>query len=228
MDERLLQKYKVKVFEWGKCFDKMLEALKSLIYLSEFENFEFDEEEKQLLALCIKNKISDYRNMISLILEEQTKQLNSNADLAKICNEYIISLRKNIKTFLQSVDETADHLIAISFAGKFFKGKIKSDISRYKLEFGLCSLRDSKKIHEEVYALFCKHPDKIGSLSLRLIKDFASILAEKYGEKELAVHMLNLAKEIHQIQVNEQGNTQKRAQIEVDLQEIKDCIKKWK
>lgn len=228
MDERLLQKYKVKVFEWGKCFDKMLEALKSLIYLSEFENFEFDEEERYLLALCVKNKTSDHRNMMSTVLQEQAKQLNSNTDLAKICNEYIISLKKNIKTFLQSVDEATDHLVAISFAGKFFKEKIKSDISRYKLEFGLCSLEDSKKIHKDFCALIFGHPDEMRSLSSQFIKNFASILAEKYNEKKLAFHFLNLAIEAHKVQTNEQEITEKKANAAFNLQEIMDCVEKWK
>ncbi|KAH8582476.1 14-3-3 domain containing [Cryptosporidium sp. chipmunk genotype I] len=228
MDERILQKYRVQVFEWGKCFDKMFEALKSLIYLLEFENFEFDEEERHLLGLCIKNKISDYRYMISLVLQEQAKQLNSNVELVKMCNEYVFSLRKDIKAFLQSADDAVDRLVVKSFVGKFFKRKVKSDISRYKLEFGLCSLEDSKKMHQEICKLLFEDPDKIGQLSLGVIQSFASIFSEKYGEKKQTVEMLNSVRKILEIQIKEQENMDKKAQMEVYLQGIKDCIEKWK
>lgn len=228
MDERALQKYKIQIFEWGKCFDKMLEALKSLIYLSEFENFEFDEEEKCLLTSCIENKTSDYRNMLSLVLQEQAKQLSHNLDLTKICNEYITSLRKDVKTFLESVDEVTDHLVAISFVGQFFKAMIKSDISRYKLEFGLCSLEYSKKAYEEVYELLCKHPDEIGLLTLGSIKNFASILVERFNDKKRAVGILNSAVKSHEIRIKGCVSTCKDVNREINLQDIKNCIENWK
>lgn len=228
MDERALQKYKIQIFEWGKCFDKMLETLKSLIYLSEFENFELDEKEKHLLTSCIESKTSDYRNMFSLILQEQTKQLSHNTDLAKVCNEYIISLRKDVKTFLESVDEAIDHLVVTSFTGQFFKAKTKSDISRYKLEFGLCSLDDSKKTHEELYSLLYKHSDKIGLLTLGSIQDFASILVEKFKDKKRAVDILNLTVKSHESRIKGCESTHKYDKAETSLQSIKDCIDKWK
>ncbi|CUV07233.1 unnamed protein product [Cryptosporidium hominis] len=225
MDERLLQKYRAQVFEWGGCFDKMFEALKSLIYLSEFENSEFDDEERHLLTLCIKHKISDYRTMTSQVLQEQTKQLN-NDELVKICSEYVFSLRKDIKAFLQSFEDGVDRLVEKSFFSKFFKLKVKSDISRYKLEFGLCSLEDSKKIHQDAFTLLCEHPDKIEQLPLGFIQNLAYILSEKYGEKKQVFNMLNSVGKILELQIKEQENMDRKAQITVYLQGIKDYIEK--
>ncbi|KAJ1611228.1 14-3-3 domain-containing protein [Cryptosporidium canis] len=227
IDERSLQIYKIQVFSWGRCFDKMLEALKSLIYLSEFENFEFDEDERSFLNLCIESKISEFRCMFSILLKEQTKQQESNFDLMKICNEYIISLRKDVKTFLESVDGSVDHIVAISFTGKFFKAKIKSDISRYKLEFGLCDIEDSKKAHEEVYELLCKHSDKIEQLSLKSIKDFASILVEKFNDKKRAVEILNYVVTSYNKSMKGYNPTLKEAHAETTMEGIKDCIGMW-
>ncbi|KAF7459068.1 14-3-3 domain containing protein [Cryptosporidium felis] len=162
----------------------MFETLKTLVYLSEFENFELSEEEKLLISINIKQNVSDSRNRISQITQEKFAQADVNSEFVEVCNKCISALRKDIMRFLKSVNEVLEHLPTSSNEAKIFKGKIKSDISRFNLEFGFINEAEARKIHGEFYQFICELPDKKNPLIQEFLQNFSKLLSERFGMEE--------------------------------------------
>ncbi|KAH7650391.1 hypothetical protein FG379_003463 [Cryptosporidium bovis] len=226
--ERNTQKLRAQVYEWGGNYDKMSESLKSLIYLSEFENYEFDDEERCLISNCIKKKVSESRNRIHQIILEQKEQGEcGNHEYVEICDDYILTLRKEIQIFLNSISDSVDHLVAITNKGKLFKGKVRSDLSRYFLEFGFSNVSDSRMIHEEVYKLANNYSDPFDPLVLGFILNFSIFLVERCNEKGRALEILMSIRDKLESQHNEVYMDQINEASKNAIKNIKEYIQEW-
>ncbi|KAK6590460.1 hypothetical protein RS030_152315 [Cryptosporidium xiaoi] len=226
--ERTTQKLRAQVYEWGGNYDKMSESLKSLIYLSEFENYEFDDEERCLISNCIKKKVSESRSRIHQIILEQKEQGEyGNHEYVEICDDYILTLRKEIQIFLNSISDSVDHLVAITNKGKLFKGKVRSDLSRYFLEFGFSNVSSSRMIQEEVYKLANNYPDPFDPLVLGFILNFSIFLMERCNEKGRALEILMSIRDKLESQHNEVYMDQINEASKNAIKNIDEYIQEW-
>ncbi|KAH8741682.1 hypothetical protein FG386_003656 [Cryptosporidium ryanae] len=226
--ERVTQKFRAQVYEWGGNYDKMSEALKSLIYLSEFESYELEEEERCLLLNCMKKKVLESRNRICQIISEQKQQEESgNHEYAEICDEYILTLRKGIQIFLNSINDAVDHLIAITDKGKLFKGKVESDLSRYFLEFGFSNVSDSRIKQEKFYKLVSDYPDPFDPLVLGFILNFSVFLVERCNEKDRALEILTSIQNKIDLKQKETDTSQVSDHSKNAMKKISEYINEW-
>ncbi|EEA07068.1 14-3-3 family protein [Cryptosporidium muris RN66] len=194
MSERQKQIYRAQVYEWGGMYDKMMEAIQSIITIAEFEKSELEEVERQLLSSCIKHKVNSTRNSFRKIIEEKLIQSKAKNEMQiSCCDDYIKILKKRLQTFLNSIDTIIDRFIINSDRGELYKAKLIADNARYRLEIDIKTCEDVKKLYEDAYKLSQDFSDPSDALVLSVVLNFAVFLAERCNDIARAKNIAKLA-----------------------------------